>query len=65
MIFDRKKIKPNETDLNEVFSNNYINIVRKSSGKKPSHVARDNSIEKKKIATQVIKKYFENHPSIK
>ena len=65
MIFDGKKIKTNETDLNEVFSNNYINIVRKSSGKKPRHVARDNNIEKKRIATQVIKKYFENHPSIK
>ena len=65
MIFDGKKIKTNETDLNEVFSNNYSNIVRRSSGKKPRHVVRDNNIEKKRIATQVIKKYFENHPSIK
>ena len=33
--------------------------------KKSRHVARDNNIENKRIAIQVIKKYFENHPSIK
>ena len=63
--FDVKKIITNETGLVEVFSNHYINIVEKSSGKKSRHVARDNNIENKRIAIQVIKKYFENHPSIK
>ena len=60
-----KKIIANETELVEVFNNDYINIVEKPSGKKSRHVARDNNIENKKIAIQVIKKYFENHPSIK
>ena len=65
MIFDGKKIITNETELVEVFNNHWINIVEKSSGKKSRHVARDNNIENKRIAIQVIKKYFENHPSIK
>ena len=65
MIFDGKKIITNDTELVEVFNNHYINIVEKPSGKKSRHVARDNDIENKRIATQVIKKYFENHPSIK
>ena len=65
MIFDGKKIITNETELVEVFNNHYINIVEKSSGIKSRHVARDNNIENKRIAIQVIKKYFENHPSIK
>ena len=60
-----KKIIANETELVEVFNNHYINIVEKSSGIKSRHVARDNNIENKRIAIQVIKKYFENHPSIK
>ena len=67
MIFDGEKIITNETELKlvEVFNNHYINIVEKSSGIKSRHVARDNNIENKRIAIQVIKKYFENHPSIK
>ena len=65
MIFDGKKIIANETELVEVFDNHYINIVEKSSGKKSRHVICDNNTEKKRIAIQVIKKYFENHPSIK
>ena len=65
MIFDGKKIITNETELVEVFNNHYINIVQKSSGVKSGHVARDNNIENKRIAIQVTKKYFENHPSIK
>ena len=39
-------------------------MVKKSSGKNSRHVPRDNNIENKRIAIQVIKKYFENHPSI-
>ena len=65
MIFDGKKIITNETELVEVFNNHYINIVEKSSGKKSRHVAHDNDIENKRIAIQVMNKYFENHPSIK
>ena len=65
MIFDGKKIIANETELVEVFNNHYINIVEKSSGIKLRHVARYNNIENKRIVTQVIKKYFENHLSIK
>ena len=65
MIFDGKKIIANETELVEVFNNHYINIVEKSSGIKLRHVARDNNIENKRIVIQVIKKYFENHLSIK
>ena len=40
------------------------NLQEKSS-KKSRHVARDNDIENKRIDIQVIKKYFENHLSIK
>ena len=58
MIFDGKKIITNETELLEVFNNNHINIVEKSSGKKPRHVARDNNIEDKRIAIKVIKIIF-------
>ena len=65
MILDVKKIIANETELAEVFNNHYINIVEKSSGKKPRNVTHDNNIENKRIAIQVIKKYFENHRSIK
>ena len=40
--------------------------MKKSSGKKSKwHVACDNNIENKRIAIQVIKLYFENHPIIK
>ena len=56
MIFDCKKLITNETELVEVFNNRWINIVEKSSGKKSRHVARDNNIENKRIAIQVIKK---------
>ena len=62
---DVKKSLTNETKLVEVSNNHDINIVEKSSGKKSRHVARDNDIENKRIVIQVIKKYFENHPSIK
>ena len=62
MIFDGKKIITNESELAEVFNNHYVNIVEKSAGKKSRHVARGNNIENKRIG---IKKYFENHPSIK
>ena len=40
------------------------NLQEKSS-KKSRHVARDKDIENKRIAIKVIKKYFENHPTIK
>ena len=65
MIFDGKKIITNATELVEVFNNHCINIVEKSFGIKWRHVTCDNNIENKRIAIQVIKKYFENHPSIK
>ena len=65
MIFDVKKIITSEAEQVEVFHNHYINIVEKSSSKKSKHVARDNNIENKRIAVQVIKTCFENHPSIK
>ena len=65
MIFNGNKIIRNETELGEVFNNHHINIVEKSSGIKSRHVARDNNIENKRITIQVIKKHFENHPSIK
>ena len=39
-------------------------MVKKLSGKNSRHVPRDNNIENKTIAIQVIKKYFANHPSI-
>ena len=65
MIFDGKKIITNATELVEVFNNHCINIVEKSFGIKWRHVSCDNNIENKRIAIQVIKKYFENHPSIK
>ena len=56
--FDVKKIITNETGLVEVFSNHYINIVEKSSGKKSRHVARDNDIEKQKDCYTSNKKVF-------
>ena len=65
MIFDGKKIITNETELVELFKDHYINIVGKSSGEKPRQVTRDNNIENKRIAIQIIKKYLENHPIIK
>ena len=65
MIFDGKKIITSETELVEVFSNRYINIVEKSFGKKSRHATRENNIENKRIAIQVIEKYFEVHPAIK
>ena len=57
MIFDGKKIISNETELVEVFNENYIIVVEKFSGKKPRHIARDNNIKNKRIAIQV-KKLF-------
>ena len=65
MIFNGKKIITNETELVEAFNDHYVNTVEKSSGKKSRHVAPDNNIENKRIAIQIINKYFENHPSIK
>ena len=48
MIFGRKKIITNETEL--VFNNHYVNVVEKLSGKKSRHVTCDNNIENKRIA---------------
>ena len=37
----------------------------KNRRKKSRHVARNNKIENKRIAIQIIKKHFENHPRIR
>ena len=40
--------------LAEMFNSHYINIVEKTSGKEPSHFARDNSVSDTRQAIDLI-----------
>ena len=54
----------NEKELVEIFNENYINIVEKSSGKKPSSLGNClNASEDEKTVIEIISAYSK-HPSI-
>lgn len=63
MIVRNDKIITDDSELVEVFNNEYINIVEKCSGIKPDH------LNNKRLASRLtvinnIKEKFKNHPSI-
>ena len=68
MILDWKKILINVTfEASWSFKQQHTHTfyIQKFSGKSTRHVKRDYNIENKRIAVQKIKKYFENHQSMK
>ena len=50
--------------LAEMFNSHYINIVEKTSGKKPSHFVRDNNISDTRQAICLIVQSYLDHSSI-
>ena len=50
--------------LAEMFNSNYINNEKKTSGKKPSHFARDNNISDTREAIDLIVQSYLDHSSI-
>ena len=51
-------------ELPETFSKHYVNIVENISGKKPTHVARDNNIFVTDQGVELIKQSFLGHSSV-
>ena len=49
------------SELSEIFNEHYINIVENTSGKKLTHVARDNSIFDTDQVIELIKQSFLGH----
>ena len=47
-----------------MFNSHYINIEEKTSGKKPSHFARDNNVSDTKQAIDLIVQLYLDHSSI-
>ena len=50
--------------LVEMFNSHYINIVEKTSGKKPSHFARDNNVSDTRQHIDLIAQSYLDHSSI-
>ena len=50
--------------LLEMFNSHYINIVEKTSGKKPSHFARDNNVSGTRQSIDLIAQSYLDHSSI-
>ncbi len=57
------KIFTSDRDLCEIFNSYYINIVN-SSGKKPSNIAYEHSVNKNREIIRLILDKYKNHPSI-
>ena len=53
-----------DAELTEVFNDHYINIVQKSSCKKPTSVAENYGIKDDREAVKKILATHKNHPSV-
>ena len=57
-------IVTDEQELTEIFHDHYINLVEKSSGKKPTSLAKDTGISDDRQIVRLITEKYKNHPSI-
>ena len=57
-------IVTDEQELTEIFNDHYINLVEKSSGKKPTSLAKDTGISDDRQIVRLIIEKYKNHPSI-
>ena len=57
-------IVTDEQELTEIFNDHYINLVEKSSGKKPTCLANDTGISDDRQIVRLIIEKYKNHPSI-
>ena len=62
--FRTKKIISNEHELVKVLKKHSINIIEKSSGQKPTNIAKSYIIDNDKQAVELICNSYRNHPSI-
>ena len=58
------RIITNGNELVEAFNYHYINIVEKSSGKKPQNLGDKHKLKRDKEIIQLILEKYANHPSI-
>ena len=63
MIIHNDSLITDEKELTELFNEQYINIVEKSSGIKPSCLSNIKEKNNEEIISSILKKY-ENHPSV-
>ena len=63
-LSDGEKMITDGAELTEVFNDHYINIVQKSSGKKPTSVAENYAIKDDREAVKKILPTHKNHPSV-
>ena len=54
----------NDQELTEIFNDHYVNIVEKSSGKKPVNLANDTGISGDRQIVRLILDKYKNHPSV-
>ena len=58
------EIITDDRELAEVFNDHYINIVEKSSGKKPSSIAENAPSSDERCIVRLILQQYQNHPSV-
>ena len=54
----------NDQEMTEIFNDHYVNIVEKSSGKKPANLANDTGISDDRQIVRLILDKYKNHPSV-
>ena len=64
MLNDNNKIVCNDHKLVEVFNEDYINIIEKSSGETPTNITEGYSFDNDKQAIKIICNSYKNNPSI-
>ena len=57
-------IVTDDQELTEIFNDHYVNIVEKSSGKKPISLAKDTGISDDRQIVRLILDKYKNHPSV-
>ena len=63
-LVKQDKIITDERVLSEAFNDHYINIVEKSSGKKPSRIADNAQGLDDRCVVRLIFQQYQNHPSV-
>ena len=53
-----------DQELTEIFNEHYVNIVEKSSGKKPNSIAKDVEISDDRQIVRLILEKYKDHPSV-
>ena len=57
-------IVTDDQELTEIFNHHYVNIVEKSSGKKPISLAKDIGISDDRQIVRLILDRYKKHPSV-